>query len=61
MTSDPADAPGMTTRRERREEKQRLHEAHKKARAVDKANDKRARGRDKTDKKNTDKKRKKGK
>lgn len=54
------DAP-RSSRRRRREEKQRLHEAHRKARAIDKANDKRNAGRDKQGKKNKDKKEKKGK
>lgn len=54
------DAP-PTSRRERRAEKQRLHEAQKKARAIDKANDTRNQGRDKQGKKNKDKKQKKRK
>ena len=49
------------SRRQRRADKQRLHEAQRKARAIDKANDKRHRGRDKQGKKNKDKKQKKGK
>lgn len=44
-------APKMS-RGERREEKRRAHDAHKKAKAIDKANDKRAKARDKNDKKN---------
>lgn len=50
-----------TSRRQRRADKQRLHEAQKKARAIDKANDTRNQGRDKQGKKNKDKKEKKRK
>ncbi|MFP5361554.1 MAG: hypothetical protein ACLGI5_02345 [Thermoleophilia bacterium] len=58
ISSDEAPAG---SRRRRREAKQRLHEAQKKARAIDKTNDRRNRGRDKQDKKNKDKKEKKRK
>jgi hypothetical protein len=53
VAGDPraAEAPKMS-RGERREEKRRAHDAHKKAKAIDKANDKRAKARDKNDKKN---------
>jgi|GEM_PF-3822007 len=54
------DAPSGS-RRQRRAEKQQLHEAQKKARAIDKANDKRSQGTDKKARKNKDKKQKKGK
>lgn len=61
-TNDEAgDDASRLSRRHRRVEKQRLHEAQKKARAIDKANDKHNRGRDKQGKKNKDKKQKKGK
>lgn len=50
-----------TSRHQRRAEKQRLHEAQKKARAIDKTNDKRDQGRDKQGKKNKNKKQKKRK
>ena len=58
---DARDGPPPLSRRQRREEKQRLHEAQKKARMVDKANDKQRQGRDKQGKKNQDKKQKKRK
>ncbi|HEX6583716.1 MAG TPA: hypothetical protein VF056_08925 [Thermoleophilaceae bacterium] len=49
-----ADAP-KPSRKQRREEKRRLHEAQKKARAIDKGNDRRARAGDKKDRKDMDK------
>ncbi len=52
------DAP-KRSRKERRAEKRRVHEAQTKAKVIDKANDKQAKGRNKMDK--TEKKRKKGK
>lgn len=56
MTDDtppgrPGEAPTQLSRRERRTEKRRLHEAQKKARAVDKANDKRYKGANRQEKK----------
>lgn len=59
-SSDASDTPRLS-RQQRRAEKQRLYEAQKKARAIDKANDKRNQGRDKQGKKNQDKKEKKRK
>lgn len=58
--ADPSGARGLS-RRQRRAEKQRLHEAQKKARAIDKANDKQGQARDQQGKKNKDKKQKKRK
>ena len=55
------DGAARLSRRQRREERQRLHDAQKKARAIDRANDKRSQGRDKQAKKNKDKQQKKGK
>jgi hypothetical protein len=49
-----ADAP-KPSRKQRREQKRRLHEAQKKARAIDKDNDRRARAGDKKDRKDMDK------
>lgn len=52
LGSARADAAPKLSRGERREEKRRAHDAHKKARAIEKENDKREKARDKTEKKN---------
>lgn len=49
-----ADAP-KPSRKQRREQQRRLHEAQKKARAIDKTNDRRARRADRKDQKDMDK------
>ena len=51
-TADEAPEP---SRKQRREHKRRLHEAQKKARAIDKANDRRARSGERKDQRDMDK------